>query len=153
MLEKKIRILEAEKKEKLENVQIRMLADLKTRLKEKEQIAIARDRRLRGGKDVMAILYLIRERLIREIGRCEKCHTTSFPLTLDHIIPKFVLWDFGINADTYVEEGNFRLLCKPCNMLKSNHLDFTDPRTKPLLLGLLSKIPTVKTEAETAPEV
>src|SRR5690348_16550010 len=72
------------------------------------------------------------ELLRSELG-CEKCGRPT-NLTLDHIIPVHILADFGFDFLEMYDEENLRLLCKPCNNMKSNHLDFSTPKTKHLLL-------------------
>lgn len=91
-------------------------------------------------KDVILWKVLYLKKLVREIGKCEKCGGHQGGLTIDHIIPNFILKDMGIDPDYHYDERNFRLLCKICNISKSMHLDFTDPRTKPLLLELLKQV-------------
>jgi len=39
--------------------------------------------------------------------------------------------------ETYADPENLVILCKPCNSLKANRLDFSDPRTKNVLMRLL----------------
>ena len=64
-----------------------------------------------------------------------------YDLTIDHIIPDKLLKEFGINIETYFEPRNFRVLCRICNVYKSDRLDFADPRTKKLLLEFINQIP------------
>lgn len=71
--------------------------------------------------------------------KCVRCNGTE-KLTLDHIVPKSYLHDFGINPTTEVIEGNYQLLCNLCNSYKSNKPDFTVPATKTILEGLLRAI-------------
>jgi 5-methylcytosine-specific restriction endonuclease McrA len=91
-------------------------------------------------KDVILWKVLYGKKLALTIGKCEKCGGRNGGLTVDHIIPNSILKDFGVDPELHYDERNLRLLCKCCNSLKSNHLDFSDDRTKPLLLELLLKV-------------
>lgn len=81
------------------------------------------------------------KKLKEQIGKCEKCQRTDLPLTIDHIIPVFILRDLGRVPELERDERNFRVLCKLCNSLKGHHLDFTELRTKPLILEYLQAFP------------
>ena len=70
---------------------------------------------------------------------CDKCPRRKY-LTIDHIIPKIILKDFGVDASLKFFPENFQVLCKPCNMLKSSHLDFANPKTIPLLRRLIERV-------------
>lgn len=75
------------------------------------------------------------------IGMCEKCgRTGENHLTIDHIIPQAILKSMGIEAHLDRETKNLRLLCRICNTNKGHFLDFTDKRTKPLLLMYLKMV-------------
>ena len=81
----------------------------------------------------------IKEILQKRENKCETCGRTEW-LTLDHIIPIQLLKDMGFSdEEMYAEEGLLRLLCRPCNVLKKNHLDFSDKRTVKLLEWLLMR--------------
>ncbi len=67
---------------------------------------------------------------------CDKCGRKSL-LTLDHIVPFSVLTDMGFNPKLFYDEENLRILCRPCNVLKGNHLDFSTSKTKQLLIKYL----------------
>jgi 5-methylcytosine-specific restriction endonuclease McrA len=77
--------------------------------------------------------------LWKENAKCARCESTV-KLTLDHIVPKSYLRDFGVNTDHEIIEGNYQLLCNLCNSYKSNKPDFTVPATKKILEGLLGAI-------------
>ena len=83
-----------------------------------------------------------RKHLISIEGKCRKCHHTE-RLTLDHIIPLMLLEMMGFDKTLHFDEDNLSLLCKRCNMFKSNKLDFTDERTKPLLQKYLDLVPQI----------
>lgn len=70
---------------------------------------------------------------------CETCGRTEW-LTLDHIIPKQILKNFGLSEEEmFSDRSLLRILCRSCNSVKASHLDFTDKRTKELLLKLLER--------------
>lgn len=77
--------------------------------------------------------------LLAENPKCAKCNRTE-KLTLDHIISKRILADFGVDTETEIIEGNYQILCRLCNQFKSGKLDFSLPITKELLLKLLAKL-------------
>lgn len=75
----------------------------------------------------------------KEGGICEKCQRKVDYITVDHIIPVWLLECL----DNFVEianndEENFRLICQPCNKLKGNLIDFTDKRTAHLILKYIT---------------
>lgn len=76
---------------------------------------------------------------IKEDSVCEKCGTKEIKLTVDHIVPCSILSDLGI-TDFYEDTDNFQILCIDCNTSKRAHLDFSEPRTKQLLLKYLNLI-------------
>lgn len=79
------------------------------------------------------------EKELKEKGVCDKCGK-NYNLTIDHIVPMFFLKDAGFDFEQFYDEENLRLLCKPCNALKNNHLDFSTPRTKQIIRKYLEKI-------------
>lgn len=86
----------------------------------------------------------IRDKLVREYGMCEKCKRTDLKLTLDHIIPQKFLKAVGLQPEYDRDERNFRILCQFCNSNKGHDFDFSDVRTKPLLLEYLKRVPDTK---------
>lgn len=70
---------------------------------------------------------------------CEKCKV-KLADTLDHVIARNLLKCFGIDPERHYDEDNFAALCKICNLTKSNMLDFTNPKTKPLLLKYIELV-------------
>lgn len=71
-------------------------------------------------------------------GDCSMCCRYVYLLTVDHIVPTSIidcLDDSGFMKYNY--EYNFQFLCKPCNNLKANKLDKSNPKTKNVLLVLL----------------
>ncbi len=78
-------------------------------------------------------------KLKEENNKCEKCWRTD-NLNLDHIVPKDILKMFGMDTEREILDGNYRIMCRPCNSFKGNKLDFADKRTKDLLTELIKKI-------------
>ena len=70
---------------------------------------------------------------------CAKCNRTD-RLTLDHIVPVAYLGAFGFDVLREVVEDNYQILCQPCNLFKMDRLDFSNPKTKEILLRLLDKL-------------
>lgn len=71
----------------------------------------------------------------RGFGTCEKCGRGQVKLTVDHIIPVAILrmlddGEFLVLND----EENFQLLCFPCNSMKMDRIDITNPKTANLLV-------------------
>lgn len=62
-------------------------------------------------------------------GICEKCGRQRDYLTVDHIVPQSFIISLGLQNEAYDHDWNFQLLCRACNLLKANKLDFTEPRT------------------------
>ncbi len=75
----------------------------------------------------------------RQEQQCAKCPRKD-NLTLDHIIPKELALSFGVDFINQYWEENFQMLCKPCNVFKSGRLDFSNLKTKVLLLKLIELI-------------
>lgn len=69
-----------------------------------------------------------------QLGGCShpKCIALK-NLTVDHIIPRVFLKCLGMEALAETDEDNFQVLCKNHNGLKGNELDYTNPKTLPLL--------------------
>ena len=78
------------------------------------------------------------QELKEKIGKCTCGRIEN--LTIDHIIPEMILRDFGFRPRKFFDRENFRLLCRPCNQLKSGRLDFSIPKTKELLLKYLKDL-------------
>ena len=74
-----------------------------------------------------------------EGGQCAKCGRHVDYLTVDHILPSFILDMLDDTGDMKLNrEDNFQFLCYPCNKFKAGRLDKTDKRVRELLLELLS---------------
>lgn len=75
------------------------------------------------------------QKLIKERGdQCSYCQVdgNKEKLTLDHIIPKKMLLDMGLD-DFYDDEDNLEILCSKCNSYKGSQLDFSNAKTIVLL--------------------
>ncbi len=93
-----------------------------------------------GGSKSKIIALTLDIIINRDGKKCRRCPREEW-LTLDHIVPLSLLRDMGIDdLETYRDHDNFQLLCKPCNQFKSNRLDFSDPRTKQLLIKYLQQL-------------
>lgn len=96
---------------------------------------------VKEGKPKTKMIALTLEKLLERDGRkCWRCGREDW-LTIDHIVPVSMLRDMGVpEIETYADEENLRLMCKPCNGFKANRLDFSDPRTKQVLMRVLEKL-------------
>ncbi len=67
-------------------------------------------------------------------GTCDKCQG-SFPvLNVDHIVGVGLLSMIGVQTEGGLEDSeNLELICRRCNVIKGNKLDFNNPKTFPLL--------------------
>ena len=75
------------------------------------------------------------QKLIKEHGEyCRYCNVSGkeTKLTLDHIVPKKMLLDMGLD-EFYEDESNLEILCTKCNSNKGSQLDFSNPKTIVLL--------------------
>lgn len=72
-------------------------------------------------------------------GFCAKCKANS-NLSIDHIVPLWLLDQLGVDVRREFDEKNLQLLCKPCNTFKSNRLDFANPRTLDILFKYLARL-------------
>lgn len=73
-----------------------------------------------------------KKHLARNGGQCAKCPSVK-NLTIDHIIPQQLLHTLGLSEACKYYGENLQILCEPCNKLKGNELDYSNPRTVPLL--------------------
>ena len=70
---------------------------------------------------------------------CNKCQRIE-DLTIDHIVPDYLLEQFGIDIKRNYDPENLQVLCRRCNSFKANKLDFANPKTKSLLLKYIDLI-------------
>lgn len=80
-------------------------------------------------------------------GECQKCHRKEVKLTVDHIIPVAILRRLDDSEQLVLnDEENFAHLCVPCNTMKADGIDITNPKTAQLLTKYMKpylKEPTV----------
>jgi 5-methylcytosine-specific restriction endonuclease McrA len=84
-----------------------------------------------------------KEIIVERGNKCEKCSkhvSEGAKLTIDHIIPVSILNQMGIIGNETFQEENFNVLCTICNNLKGEKLDFSNPKTKELLLKYLNEL-------------
>ena len=70
-------------------------------------------------------------------GQCNMCDKHTDYLTVDHIVPAFIiemLDETGVAI--YEDERNFQFLCMPCNKFKGNKIDKRNSLTKTILIKL-----------------
>jgi len=126
--------LEQEKKHEEEHVE-NMLRQMRTELEKTEAF------RLQVQKEYWLWKSQVLKDLKASLGSCEKCQRSRLEdLTIDHIIPQEMLRLIGMPPDLERDKRNLRLLCKICNSQKANRLDFTDHRTKPLLIEYVRRV-------------
>ena len=106
------------------------LNEIKKELKERKKL----DNLTKSNLSVLEYAWLKDQEQI-----CAKCGRYVF-LTIDHIIPKDILRQFGVDVDMEFIEENLQVNCRSCNYFKGNRMDFTIPKTKELLIKLISKI-------------
>lgn len=70
---------------------------------------------------------------------CNRCKRKDMP-TLDHIIPQDILAYLGFDVLRAYLPENYQVLCRPCNTLKANKLDFGNPKTKELMIKYLERL-------------
>lgn len=77
--------------------------------------------------------------MAREGGQCAKCGIKTDYLTVDHIVPAFLVEMLDeTGTAVYDDEENFELVCPPCNKNKGNMVNKRDPRVVRLLQKYLS---------------
>lgn len=89
-------------------------------------------------------ISLAKKKLIERDGeKCSNCPSLN-ELTVDHIIPTSLLEFFGIKKEQSYNwkkhSSNLQLLCRACNSLKSNRVDWSDKRSLPLLKSYVDKL-------------
>ncbi len=70
---------------------------------------------------------------------CLKCNSKN-ELTVDHIVPEAILNLMGLFPKQSYIPQNYQVLCKRCNYYKANRLDFSNPKTKPLLKEFIDSV-------------
>lgn len=92
-------------------------------------------------KNKTKLIVITLEELINRDGKhCRRCNREDW-LTIDHVVPVSLIRDMGVSEmESYTDAENLQILCKICNGFKANRLDFSDPRTKSVLMRLLEKL-------------
>ncbi|MFA5937491.1 MAG: HNH endonuclease [Candidatus Paceibacterota bacterium] len=86
------------------------------------------------------IAITLEELINRDGKKCRRCGREEY-LTIDHVVPVSFIRDMGIpEYETYADKENLELLCKICNGFKANRFDWSNPRTKAVLLRLLENV-------------
>ena len=106
------------------------LKEVKTELKEKNKLDV-----LSKKNKVLLEQSWFKDQL----KVCTKCKRTT-RLTIDHIIPKDILNQFGIDVDREFWKDNLQVNCQICNQYKGNRLDLSNPKTIILLKELIKLI-------------
>jgi len=74
-----------------------------------------------------------------EGGVCESCKRHVPRLSVDHIVPKFIVEMIDDSGEAvYEDERNFRFLCFPCNTMKGNCIDKSHPMTAVIIKDLMN---------------
>lgn len=79
---------------------------------------------------------------IKKRAKCGKCPSRD-NLTLDHIVPQDLLNMLGFSEKEGHPE-NWQVLCRACNFAKGRRLDFSNSKTKLLLVKYLNRLPGIK---------
>lgn len=83
-------------------------------------------------------LYLWQQKT-KEGGVCAKCGETRH-LTVDHIVPQFLLEQFTATKELgYEMEENFEILCRYCNHQKAGRIDSRNPKTYSVMRKILNE--------------
>ncbi len=87
------------------------------------------------------IIKNTKEILIERDGeQCQKCKRTKH-LTIDHIIPSSLLLQFGISLkESFDFLDNLELLCRACNALKRDRINWLHEKSKDILIKLINKM-------------
>lgn len=113
----------------------------------KLSIAIIKD--MRNRETLSRNQVLAYEDKLRQSGvgiPCQDCNRimsngfSDISASVDHIVPRNIVEMFGIDCTTNLWVDNLRVICRRCNMFKSNRLDFKEKRTKQLLQELINKL-------------
>lgn len=81
-----------------------------------------------GTKAKQSKLFQWQQRARTSDEPCAKCGRVGYA-TVDHIVPMSFIDMLGLKKETYDDEWNFQFLCRACNLLKANRLDFSNPKT------------------------
>lgn len=92
---------------------------------------------MRAKKGTM--LYDLQKENIGKRAECSRCGKVK-EVTVDHIIPKHLLEQFGLIDELVNWPQNFELVCLACNKFKADRVDLANPKTIPLLKMVIKKI-------------
>lgn len=84
-------------------------------------------------------VFALERAYIEIVAKCERCGRTEW-LTYDHLVPRELLMQLGVEVETEYDPENSQCLCRVCNQYKSHRLDFTNPKTKQVLLKYLNRL-------------
>jgi hypothetical protein len=73
-------------------------------------------------------------------GICGKCGKEFNSLSVEHIIPQYILQQLGLVEEVYEDEENFDLYCLGCNRFKGGRIDMAHPKTVTLLKKYVNKL-------------
>ena len=99
-------------------------------------------KRVEVNKSKKVIFEIAIDTLIKKDGaKCRVCGTDK-NLTIDHVVPWSLVSQFTGDNDKfkYGDYDNMEILCKRCNSFKGDRLDFTNPKTKEILLKYIKII-------------
>lgn len=65
-------------------------------------------------------------------AECATCHKVR-EITVDHIIPVYLMEQLGLFDEVLNDDENFELVCYLCNRFKGGRVDMANPKTIPLL--------------------
>ena len=83
----------------------------------------------------------------REGGVCTGCGKHREVLTVDHIIPVYIVDMFDVTGEAkFEDEQNFQLLCYPCNRFKGNNIDVKHINSIDLLSKYMLEVQRINTE-------
>lgn len=85
-----------------------------------------------------SILYELQTRSNKK-GICPRCSGNTI-LTVEHIIPAFLLEQLGLDDAVVNDAENMELLCIPCNRYKAGRIDLVHPKTIPLLKKYINSL-------------
>lgn len=97
-------------------------------------------KRIKGYEKITANqIFALQRKFVEEATECARCGRREW-LSLDHIVPFSLLEQLGVDMKVDDDDENWQILCRPCNVFKANRLDFTNPKTKEILLRYINKI-------------
>jgi hypothetical protein len=80
-------------------------------------------------------------------GICPRCKT-KWKLTLDHIVPQYILDSLGLQSRKIFISDNLELMCERCNSTKGHHIETTNPKALYILKELIGLIESRQKQEE-----